>query len=68
VDTPLVAVGFLSAAATVWASVLLIRAGRRDRRENRREELEEKVEENTEDIVHIQSHLEVKTGYRPRRS
>ncbi len=49
----------LGAFATLGASYLVIRAGRRDK-------LTDTVQEHGEDIAHIEGHLETKTGYRPR--
>jgi len=51
--------GALGALAVVGASGLAIYAQRRDHAEDRLQEAEK-------DISHIEGHLEVKTGYRPR--
>jgi uncharacterized pyridoxal phosphate-containing UPF0001 family protein len=55
------------ALATLGASVILVRAGRRDHAENKQEKLEAKIEDLGEDYAHMAGHLQAKTGYQPRR-
>jgi hypothetical protein len=60
-------IGIASGAlATIGASYILIRAGRRDRREDRVSTVEKDIGETQQDVAHIEGHLEAKTGYRPR--